>query len=75
MKEVIPASGTVLAIMINISNFIDWSTLSLIFGIILSLFMIVYYIMKMYDQYLVTKRRKELKKHLNLDEDYEKQIN
>ena len=43
----------------------DWAAISIICGIILTLFMMVYYLMKIYDQFLVTRRRRKDDKALD----------
>ena len=72
MKEALPASGYIITMILNILNYQHWPTLSIIAGFVLTVFMICFYFMRIYDQYLVTKRRKELKESketLKLEED------
>lgn len=56
MSELSKAGG-VTAIILNIFNAIDWNTISLIFGIALTLLMSIYYCMKIGE--MRRKRRKE----------------
>ncbi len=69
MKEVFPASGYTITMILNILNYQYWPTLSIIAGFVLTIFMIIFYSMKIYDQFLVTRRRKELKKSLKINEE------
>lgn len=69
MKEIFPASGYIISMIINILNYQHWPTISIICGIFLTLIMMLFYIMRVYDQYIVTKRRKELKKTLKIIDD------
>lgn len=59
MKEVVPASGYIITIIVNILNYEHWPTISIIGGIILTGFMIIYYSLKIYDQYLKFRDRKK----------------
>ncbi len=69
MKEALPASGYIVTMILNIINYPHWPTLSIIAGFVLTIFMIIFYSMKIYDQFLVTRRRKELKKTLKIEEE------
>lgn len=65
MKEIIPASGYIVTMIVNILNYPHWPAISILLGIILTVFMITYYGMKMYDQLLITRRRKKDDKMLD----------
>jgi len=65
MKEAIPASGYALTMLVNIINYPHWPAISILLGIILTTFMISYYMMKIYDQFLITRRRRKDDKMLD----------
>lgn len=52
-------SGTAAAILLNIKSWLFSENSALVLTFAISLLVIIYWCMKIYDQYLVTRKRKE----------------
>ena len=70
MNDIVKSiSGYLLSMFITIMNYPHWPAISIIAGIVLTVIVGCYHAMKIYDQYLITKLRKQLMKHVKLDGD------
>lgn len=63
-------TSTVLALVLNLGNWLFTGRFNIALTIVLSILSILYLVMKIYDQYLITKRRKQI--HSEEDEDTDK---